>query len=400
MLRDERDPLHVRLCHSKGAGGLGPDQDSSSLLPPDLLRLVRALSLPTHATPFGSVGGLFTDICKAFQTYVELPERAPESLAAFVIGSWFPDCTPTTPLLVISGASVDARPLLRILQHLCRRGLLVADMSPAALISGIMQLMPTFIMSYPRLNERLTRLVSASSSPGHVVIVRGEPREIHCAKAIFIGEDNLPEELARTALRVTVYPNNQVPQLNTTILQRLGGELQNRLLAYRLTVAGRVDASDFDVPSVSSEMRLVARTLGACIVDDPDLQGKIVDVLKAQDAERMARSSDLRCVVVEAVLFHKRERKKDKFLVGEITKTVNDLLKCRNEPRIVEERAVGEQLKRLGFRKRRYGAGIYISLDPETLELAERLARLYRVLSLEVDDVRPPNDVPPATICK
>lgn len=274
-------------------------------------------------------------------------------------------------------------------------------MSSAALISGSMQLMPTLIMSYPHLNERLTRLMSASSSPGHVVLVRGEPREILCAKAIFIGDDNLPEELARTALRVTVYPRNRAPQLNRTILQRLGREFQNRLLAYRLTVGHSVEASDFDVPSFSFEMRLVARALGACIVDDPDLQEKIVDVLRAQDTEnRIAHSSALRCIVVEAVLFHKRERKKDKFLVGEITKTVNDLLKCRNEPRIVEERAVGEQLKRLGFRKRRNGAGIYISMDPETQELAERLARQYHVLSVEVGDERPPKDVPPATVCK
>ncbi len=401
LVRDERDPLHIHLRQWKGAGKLGPDQDSCRLLSPDLLCLARAFSLPTKVTAFGSVGELFSDICKAFQTYIELPERAPELLAAFVIGSWFPDRTQTTALLVIFGSSMDALPLLRILKHLCRRGLLVADMNSAALISDSMRLMPTLIMSYSKLNERLTRLMSVSSSPGHVVLVRGEPREILCAKAIFIGDDNLPEELARTALRVTVYPRNRAPQLSRTLLQALEKEFQNRLLAYRLTVGDRVEASDFEVPSFGSEMRLVARALGACIVDDPDLQRKIVDVLKAQDTEnRMAHSSDLRCVVVEAVLFHKRERKKDKFLVGEITKTVNDLLKCRNEPRIVVERAVGEQLKRLGFRKRRNGAGIYISMDPETRELAERLARQYHVLSVEVDDERPPNDVPHATICK
>jgi hypothetical protein len=170
----------------------------------------------------------------------------------------------------------------------------------------------------------------------------------------------------------------------------LGNEFQNRLFAYRLAVWEKVVASDFDVPGFVSETRLLARALGSCIVDDAGVQRKIVDLLEVQDREnRMAHSSDVRRVVIEAVLFHKREGKKLRFLVGEITETVNSLLQLRDEPIKLTERKVGEELKRLGFRKRRQGPGVYLVLDAENQQLVERLARQYNVLSVQFAGARP-----------
>lgn len=238
----------------------------------------------------------------------------------------------------------------------------------------------------------MSRLVSASSSPGQVVLVRGEPREILCAKAISVDDGDFPEHLARTALRLTVRPTARVPWLTEAILRKLEEEFQNRLFAYRLAVWEKVVASDFDVPRFVTETRLLARTLGSCIIDDAELQGKIVDLLEAQDREnRLARSSDVRCVVIEAVLFHKREGRKLKFLVGEIAETVNNLFQSRDEPVKLTERKVGEELKRLGFRKRRQGEGVYLILDAESQQLVERLARQYLVLSAQFAGARPPD---------
>jgi len=365
-------------------------------VPADLQRLARALSLPTKVALFGSIGALFGDICKVFQSYLELPERVPELLAAFVIGSWFPDRTPAVPLLAIYGSSVDTLPVLRILRCLCRRGLIVADLTPAALGSAVMELMPTLLLTHAHLNARLIRLVHASSSPGQVVLVRGEPRELLCAKAISVDDGDFPEDLARTALRVPVYPMARSPRLTEAILHNLEEKFQNRLFAYRLAVWEKVMASDLEVPSFITETRLLARTLGSCIVDDAELQRKIVDLLEVQDREnRLARSSDVRCAVIEAVLFHKREGKNLKFLVGEIAGTVNDLFQARDEPVKLTERKVGEELKRLGFRKRRQGQGMYLILDAENQQLVERLARQYDVLSSQFARERPPDNESP-----
>ena len=136
----------------------------------------------------------------------------------------------------------------------------------------------------------------------------------------------------------------------------------------------------------------MGRLLGSCIVDDAGLQAKVVDLLRVQDREnRLARSSDVRCVVIEAVLFHQREGGKLKLLVSEIAQTVNHLFQSRDEPVKLSERKVGEELKRLGFRKRRQGQGIYLILDGESQQLVERLARQYHVLSSQFAGVRPPD---------
>lgn len=398
LVRDERDSFRIQLRHWNGAGELGSNQDNSGLLPPDLLQVARALSLPTKATPFGSVTALFSDLCNVFQRYLELPEGASELLAAFVIGTWFPDCTPTTPLLLIYGFSMDALPVFRILRSLCRRGLMVADVTPSALASAVMDLRPTLLITHAYLNERVLRLLSASSTPGQVVLVRGEPREIFYAKAISVEDRDVPEHLARTALRVIVHPMARIPRLTETILRNVEEEFQGKLFGYRLAAREKVFSSDFDVPEFVCETRLLGRVLGSCIVDDGDLQAKVVDLLRVQDREnRLARASDVRCVVIEAVLFHKREDKKMKLLVGEITETVNDLLQSRDEPARLSERKVGEELKKMGFRKRRQGQGMYLILDGEGQQLVERLARQYCVLSAQSPGVHSPASESPAS---
>ena len=375
------------------------DGSGSQLLAPELARCAQALVLPSKPVAFGTLGKLFGDICDTLQSYFELTAGRRDLLALIVIASWFPEYLPLAPIVVICGSAVDAQPLLRVLRCLCRHGLLVTDLIAADLTSKVMQLMPTLIITHQRFSERLGHLLVASSMPGCTVLVHGEPRTVFCTKIIFEGDNELPRALARSALRVTLDPATRPPRLNDTALKTIGEKFQNRLLGYRLALRERIASSDFDVPAFASEMRIVARALGACVLENRNLQARVIELLSARDNEnRNSRGSDIYCVVIEAVLFHVREGNKDRVFVAEIAKTVNDLLRCRHEPIKLRARFVGQRLTDLGFdrMKRRSGAGISIPCNRETAAFVEELARKYQVLSAVVDDARSGHEALPA----
>ena len=386
LIRDEDNPLQIHIWRGTAAAPeTEGEPDGPGQLSPGLLRIAQVLSLPTKPVAFQSVGKLFGQIQDAIQTYAGPPEAVSELLAYFVIASWFPDVLPFAPCIIITGSAMGAQPLLQVLRCLCRRGFLAADLTPPSFCRAV-QLMPTLIMGHSDVNSRLGRLMIASSCPGYVALGRDGPWRIFAPKVILANGDQLPEELMFSALRIAIPPLAQHTHLHQELLQKLELEFQNKLFGYRLAMKDEIGSSTFDVPSFGAEMRPTARTLGSCTIGDPKLQGKIIDLLRAQDTEnRISHGSDFRCVVIEAVLFHAREAKKIKFHVGEITQTVNRLLQCRNEAALITERRVGAQLKSLGFRKRRDRAGIYLVIDAETNKLVERLAREYEVLSIYVD---------------
>jgi hypothetical protein len=87
-------------------------------------------------------------------------------------------------------------------------------------------------------------------------------------------------------------------------------EIRNRLLSYRFVLFSRVKASDFDAPEFSGSIRGLARSLGACIVEAPDLQARLVMQLQGHDeALRLDRVSQIHSVLVEALLVCCHERR-------------------------------------------------------------------------------------------
>ena len=108
-------------------------------------------------------------------------------------------------------------------------------------------------------------------------------------------------------------------------------ELQNQLFSYRLVHFGKVKASDFDVPEFSGSIRGLGRTLGACIVEAPDLQACLVAHLQAHDeAVRLDRVSQIHSILVEALLVCCHERR-SAVHVSEIADLANDILSRQGE---------------------------------------------------------------------
>jgi hypothetical protein len=145
-----------------------------------------------------------------------------------------------------------------------------------------------------------------------------------------------------------------------------------------------VKASDFDVPEFSGSIRGLARTLGACIVDAPDLLTSLVMQLQDHDqAVRLDRVSQIHSILMEALLVCCHERRSDVHVI-ELAELANDIFSRHGEPLQLSAREVGGKLKTLGFSTVRLdsaGRGLYML--GENCKRIHELGTLYGVPSLK-----------------
>jgi len=148
--------------------------------------------------------------------------------------------------------------------------------------------------------------------------------------------------------------------------EKIAETLQAKLLGYRLTSHRKVVRSTFDVPQFSLKMRELARSMGRCTPESPELQQKLVHVLSQQDAEiNSERRTDLNTILVEVVLAGCHEASQQHLYIGDITRDAMALLEDRGERRHVEAREVGARLRVLGLSTEpRDSKGFRLRLSP------------------------------------
>jgi len=349
--------------------------------------ILRALQLPSQSAPYGTTRNLFDDVTKPVSHYTALSENFVSLLCHFGISTWFPDCTLVAPCLVLVGpAASEAARVLRLLHCVCRHALLLGDLNPAGLCSLPMYLCPTLLIAQPELSAPTLRLLQTSNIRNLYVPRRGQLLDLFCPQAIHSMEPLGDASLCSTAIRIPVTPTRrQLPILDEGVLRKIAKDLQPKLLTYRLMNYARVRNSDFDVPQLTSLMRDPARSLGASIVDDPELQAGIISLLQDQDEEiRGERWTDLYSVVSEAALFLCHDGEKQSAYVGEVASVANIILKRRGETVELESRAVGEKLRWLGLSTTpRDSKGYKILLTDAVRRRIHELTRDFEVPSVQ-----------------
>jgi len=237
-------------------------------------------------------------------------------------------------------------------------------------------------MREPQLSKRMAALLDASNQPGYLVCSGKDFEPLYCAKCTYVSEHS-ESQLLKTDIHIRVGGNSRrsLPRVpKGDVIQ----DFQNRLFSYRLIGHDAVAQSKFRVSGFRfrPEVSAVAEVLGASIMNDPELQRGVIELLQERDEQaRVDRASGLDGTVLSAVLWHCHQPDQQQVFVREIASTVNRIYNQEGESRKISNETVGHVLKNLGLYTRRLGsAGRGLVLDKAIQSRAHELGHANDVL--------------------
>jgi len=347
--------------------------------------VVRGVRWPTRRDDYGSTRRLFDRILGLVTEKVKIEEQPARILVHFIFSTWLPERLTVAPGLAIVGSSVGhAFQLLRFLQCVCRRSILLVGMSQADLISLPLSLYPTLLLDRPRLTRSLCSFLSTSNRRGLVAVRRGKVVSVCCPKVVYFGTEEVPEAVASATLEITLSPTVVLGHaLEDEQLNDTAAELQNKLLAYRLANFTKIRLSQLKGASFTDQTHELAINLAACVIDDVELAAGVVPLLTERDERvRGQRDRQPESVILEVLLACFHERKKDRVQVKELAALANALLRSRGEFIEHAPEAVGHHLDILGLQRTRSAAGMFLIFTSATRRLVHELAHAYAVPSV------------------
>jgi hypothetical protein len=262
------------------------------------------------------------------------------------------DSLPLAPLLwVVCPPTATSVPLAQTLRLLCRRAVVVNDISAAG-VRSLLDLQPTLMTEVFRPSPRLLNLLRASSRRGAVTALGGRFVDTSCAKVVFAREPLRDPESAGFPLELVLSPSRgYIAPMSPSGAERIAADLQAQLLSYRLRNVAKLRAPAFDLNQFTAPMQELAYSLGACIVDDDQMQARIASLLKPVDSEiRVSHASLLKAIVLEVLLARCHGATGKYFPVVELAADVNTVQRGRGETLQVSPEDIGWTLRSLGLR--------------------------------------------------
>jgi hypothetical protein len=242
-------------------------------------------------------------------------------------------------------------PLAQALRLLCRRAVVVNDISAAG-VRSLLDLQPTLMTEVVQPSPRLLNLLRASTRRGAVTALGGTFVDTCCAKVVFAREPLRNPESAGFPLELVLSPSRgYIAPMSPSSAERIAADLQAQLLSYRLRNVAKLRAPAFDLNQFTAPMQELAYSLGACIVDDDQMQARIASLLKPVDSEiRVSHASLLKAIVLEVLLARCHGATGKYFSVVEVAAGVNTVLRGRGETLQVSPEDIGWTLRSLGLR--------------------------------------------------
>lgn len=346
---------------------------------------LRAVRLPGHTASYGLTRDMFNEIRKLFIEYTDIAEIHALLIAYFMLGNWLADRLAVAPFLsIIAPLGAAKAQLLRLLSCLCRRPLILAEVTPAA-ITSLAGLRPSLLFDEPILSRRAVQLLYATNNYRQFVLGNGQIANVFSSKVICSREPLHDALLASQAIEIILPPTGRpVPFLDDSAFEQIADEFQPKLLQYRLTNLCKIRNPEFDVSELTIPIQGVARALGACVPDDQQLQLGLVQLLREQHQDfHLDPSAELGSALLEGLLFCCHSEGRLQVLCGELADIVNQIWAKRGEGRQTTPESVGWKLRALDLRTEPIdGAGKGLRLTEGVRARIHSLAQAYRVPSL------------------
>jgi hypothetical protein len=354
--------------------------------------LFRAIRLPNKLINYVSTKKLFTEVC---QVFVErgFSEEVATIGTYFVFASWFPDCLPEAPCLLIVGPRPEASLFFQVLGCLTRRPLQLSELNRNKM-TVLLQIQPTLLVSQSVLSPSKLKLLFASNSPNSYIFLNEGLKRFFMGKAIYLGAKADEDPVGDPKLRINLSPiRGRIPILDSKDQELIAAKFQPLFLTYRTTNIDKVRNSTFDFSWLPSGLRIIARILGACIVDEPELQANLSSFFKSQQRESREKIwIDKRCVACEVGLgFCHSGDAASLVFVGQFAENVSTVLRGRGQSESVGPKEMGAILRSIGFSPKRGNKGCALRLTDEIRRQIHKLAFQFDVASLLDGKLRCPH---------
>jgi hypothetical protein len=349
--------------------------------------LYRAVRLPAKVTDYGSLQDLFSGIAELFKKYLALSDRQSRLLTAFSLSTWLADRLPIAPGLVVSASDeASGIDLLRLLKCICRRGLLLAELTPSGLRSLPMHLGITLLINQQSIKSNLQRLLRASTFRGlNLPGNRGSIVDLYGPKAILCGSDSDLNCLGDGALQISIAPSSLPSStFDERTQEEIAMEFQPRLLCYRLRHFATVSDAQVEVAEFTSTIRPLASAFAKCLADSQNLANNTIRLLRPQDDDiKEKRFLDVHSVIVEILWELVHDKKQKGVQVDELTKYVNAILRSRGELLEYSAEEIGWALRNLDIRRHTTSRGRHVLLDRENSSIVHQTAAEYGLECLQ-----------------
>jgi hypothetical protein len=203
--------------------------------------LMGAMRLPTAISRNAKLQDLLQGTQKCISTYVDLQPQYIRLVFHFVLYTWFADRLTVAPYLWITGpCSAGKTKLLRLMQCLCRRALLVSNISPASLYLLPNAITPTLLLDEfepgtGARNRELENLLRCGSTQGGRAIRGGKLYDTFCPKVISSRIATADGALASRAVFISIMPSSRfLPELERSTQEGIANQFQGQFLGYRL----------------------------------------------------------------------------------------------------------------------------------------------------------------------
>ncbi len=343
------------------------------------------MSQETHRA--SSTRQLFAAVHDFVALHPGLDENGVDLMTYFTFATLFPEFAPVLPFVSVVTSDAAASTLfLRILEFVFAQPVHLAECSLAGLLSLPESQGQALLIDQPAPSKELLRVLRIVSRPGARVPWKGQLREMSRPVVLCTAESLSDPRLLEQAIQIPLVPaRNALPKLDLEWAEDTSKQMRARLHQYREDNLAKVRASQFDAPEFSSPTREITAFLGSVIVDDAELQARVIRLLREQEKDsRVRRTNSPGAVVFESGLFLCHEPRRGRALVGEFATVANGIFKGRGESIELEPRAVGDILRSGGLFTQRLGrAGRGIVLTRENRKKIHELAWAFDVRSVE-----------------
>lgn len=357
---------------------------------------LRHVRLAEGVEPYGRVQDLISDIVNLLGDCLDLDRDSLRLMSAFVVSTWFPEQLSAAPYLAFVGPPSSGKTTaMGLLNLLCYRGLMTADISSSAFYDLSDRIHPTILLDETLTAGRpreLMHLLKASSTPDCVSLRKGKARLAFGPKVISWLE--LPHDPALNS-RCIIMPISRTSRTDlkhprTQEVFATARKMRMRLLQFRFERLRNVS-----IPKPPSNGRLsgrpldLYRALALPFKEEEPFCKFLADTIAAQDRFQAPALSPAQVTTIWVLYtaFHKCPGA-PYCRVTTLAKALNEELKLRGEPSGINERRLGDILTSLSLtNRRRQNTGYVLMLGRSEREKIHAIARAYRIEGTSMDSI-------------